>query len=152
MDDFLSPKNSRVTAQSGHISALYPTGLGHQRVPKEFPVKDPQALAFNKRLKRINRIHRRGGGFEAEGTLGQSFYTRRNRSRSRSILRPTVLMLGAMIVGKAVLHANLGSDEYLRRVSDLADGSTVERAGAFLMAADPVTLTVAEWVAPLFGA
>lgn len=115
-------------------------------------MKDPQALAFNKRLKRINRIHRRGGGFEADGTLGQSFYTRRNRARARSVLRPMVLMVGVVIVSKAVLHANLGNDEYLRRVSDLSQGSTVERAGALLMAADPVTLTVAEWVAPLFDA
>lgn len=117
----------------------------------EAPVRDPQAAVFNKRLKRIDRIHRRGGGFEADGTLGQSFYTRRQRRRSRRGLRAMLYMAGVVFGAKALLIADLGTSEYLQRVSNLEAGSTAEQIGAFFMQADPITLWLAQLLAPLFG-
>ena len=42
---------------------------------------DPQYEQFRGRLERLERMHRRGYGFEAPGTIGRSYY------RSRSTLR-----------------------------------------------------------------
>ena len=111
----------------------------------------PQFQTFYARLKRIERIHRQGGGFEAEGTLGQSFYTRLQRRSRRSVLRPVVVMLASVIGTKAVLMASLGTEDYAARLVNLEQGTTVERAGAFLMGMDPITLQLAGWLAPLFG-
>lgn len=113
-------------------------------------MRDPQTAVFRKRLKRIDRIHRRGGGFEADGTLGQSFYTRQQR-KGFPILKPALYVFGGVIASKAALLISMGGDEYLARVADLQDGSSVERAGAFLMGVDPLTLKLAGLVAPLFG-
>jgi len=114
-------------------------------------VRDPQTSQFRKRLKRIDRIHRKGGGFEADGTLGQSFYTRQRRRGLSRVLRPILYMAGAVILTKAFLVADLGLDPYLERVANLENGSGLEQAGALLMRVDPVSLQVASLLAPLFG-
>lgn len=113
-------------------------------------MRDPQAAVFNKRLRRIDRIHRRGGGFEASGTLGQSYYTN-SRKPKTSIPRVLIYTAGIIFGAKTLLISNLGLDDYLGRVSNLEKGSLVEQAGAVLMRADPVTLKLVELLAPLFG-
>ena len=106
-------------------------------------MKDPQMKAFAGRLRRIDRIHRRGGGFEAAGTLGQSHYTRLQRRSRRPFLRPVLMALALMLVFKATLMAHLGAGEYEARVEALRGGTLAEQAGALVMAADPATLALA---------
>lgn len=113
--------------------------------------KDPQMREFSERLRRISRIHSHGGGFEAAGTLGQSYYTRQARRYGRPVLRPMLYMIGTVILAKSSLLASLGPVEYAARVLALQAGSGVEQAGAFVMGADPLTLAVAEALRPLLG-
>ena len=110
----------------------------------------PQMKAFYARLRRIARIHRNGGGFEAPGTLGQSYYTRLARRNARPMLRPILYMVGFSITAKATLLAAHGPDDYASRVLTLQSGTPVERAGAVLMGADPVTEALARAMTPLF--
>lgn len=110
----------------------------------------PQMKVFYARLRRIARIHRRGGGFEAEGTLGQSYYTRLARKNARPVLRPILYMVGFSITAKAALLASHGPEDYANRVVALQAGSPVERAGAILMGADPETEALARAMTPLF--
>lgn len=110
----------------------------------------PQMKIFYQRLRRIARIHRQGGGFEAAGTLGQSYYTRMAQRNARPVLRPILYIVGAAVMSKAALLAAHGPEDYARRVIDLQNGTPVEQAGAFLMGADPVTLRIAEALMPLF--
>ena len=112
-------------------------------------MKDPQHETFNQRLRRIEKIHRRGGGFEAEGTLGQSYYTEQERRRGIPVLRPAVYMVFTVVASKAALLLQLGPEDYTARVAGLEAGTAVEQAGAMLMAPDPVSLAMAEWVTTL---
>jgi hypothetical protein len=101
---------------------------------------------FYGRIGRIQNIHDAGGGFEADGTLGMSYYNaRRHRSRRRFGFLAPLALVAAVIVGvKSAVHATIGPEVYDQRVAALWAGDTVEKAGAYVLQADPVTLAIAE--------
>lgn len=112
-------------------------------------VSDVQHREFCDRLRKIEKIHRRGGGFEAEGTLGQSYYTRRARRAARPILRPMLAFVAIVLTVKAIAAASMPAEDYAARVEALRAGSIGQQASAFVMAPDPVSQTLAGWIAPL---
>ncbi len=115
-------------------------------------MNNSQMKDFTGRLRRIDKINRKGGGFEADGTLGQSFYTRaRLRRERRPLLRPALTVLLVIVVFKGFLLASIGPADYLAKVDALSTGNAVERAGGFVMAIDPLSRMVADWVSPLIG-
>ncbi|MEM1431646.1 MAG: hypothetical protein AAGG09_19490 [Pseudomonadota bacterium] len=114
-------------------------------------MSEVQFRRFRQRLKKIDKIHRRGGGFEAEGTLGQSYYTRKARRAARPIARPMFAFVAAVLAVKSVAAASMPSEEYSARVDALRAGSIGERASAYVMAPDPVSQTVADLIAPLLS-
>lgn len=68
------------------------------------------------------------------------------RPRRRGVRRPLHLVffaLAGVILFKAVLFALLGSTSYTDRVSELASGTGVEKAAAWIMAADQITVWLA---------
>ena len=101
---------------------------------------------FYGRIGRIEDIHRAGGGFEAEGTLGMSYYNaRRRRPRRRIGLLGPLAVVAMCVVGvKAVVHATIGAELYEERLADLRGGEGIARAGAYVLEADPVTLAIAD--------
>ncbi|WP_093149689.1 hypothetical protein [Aliiruegeria lutimaris] len=107
---------------------------------------------FSGRLRRIEKIQRRGGGFEATGTLGQSYYTKlRLRHQRRPLLRPAVVFVFVIMLFKGGLLAAIGAEAYTQKLSVLHQGDTVEKIGAFIMAIDPFTATIAKMIAPIIG-
>ncbi|MHC0053353.1 hypothetical protein [Actibacterium sp. D379-3] len=106
---------------------------------------DPGYQEFQGRLRRIERIHRRGGGFEASGTLGRSFY--RGKPQRVSLMRPLVLLLVSGLLLKAVLLMQIGEGDYRDRIARLQDGTRVEMIGAYVMQPDQVTV----WLADVLG-
>lgn len=117
-------------------------------------MSDQSIAEFNTRIARIQMARAKGQGFEAEGTLGRSFYTRsdpRYRRRWRvPVLRPLFLILFFGTLLKALLLYQLGSSAYEARVTGLMAGQGIDRIGGWLMQADPVTSSVARRIA-LFG-
>lgn len=109
---------------------------------------DPYMRDFQGRLKRIERIHKRGGGFEAEGTLGRSSY--RQPVQKRSVMRPMILVLGCAMMLKVGLYAQIGPVDYEERVERLRQGTEVEQIGAYVMQADQVTVALSEFLKELF--
>ncbi|MBS8228991.1 hypothetical protein DYI42_22440 [Vannielia litorea] len=103
---------------------------------------------FAGRIRRIEKIHRKGGGFEATGTLGQSFYSKSKRTK-RPVLRPALTVLAVFVCFKALTLAHLGSADYTARLEGLREGNTVQRVGAHLMAIDPITQAAAAGIKPL---
>ncbi len=114
------------------------------------PVSQQQFKQFDQRLKRIRQIHRKGGAFEAAGTLGRSFYTRRARRGQRGVLRPALAIVAALVVFKAIAAASMPAGDYAARVDALSQSGLAGRAGAFVMAPDPISLALGGWLAPLF--
>ncbi len=100
---------------------------------------------FYGRLGRIDKIHKAGGGFEAEGALGMSYYNARRRPvRRRGFLAPLVLVLMTIVLIKASVHAAIGAEQYEDRIAVLRDGGMADRAGAYILQADPLTLLISE--------
>lgn len=111
-------------------------------------MSDPSIAEFNSRLARIETARSKGHGFEAEGALGRSFYTRsdpRYRKRLRiPVLRPLILALLLGTFVKAVLVHQLGAEAYDGRVNGLLAGQGIDRVGGWLMQSDIVTEALAQ--------
>lgn len=109
-------------------------------------MSDPCIAEFNSRIAKIENARSKGYGFEAEGTLGRSHYTRR-RTRSARVpfpfLRPALAMLAGGTILKAIFLVNLGAAAYNSRVDRLLEGQGFDRIGGWLMQADPVTVKLA---------
>ncbi|MCB2127990.1 MAG: hypothetical protein KDE03_02645 [Rhodobacteraceae bacterium] len=107
---------------------------------------DRNMQRFYGRLGRIERIHEAGGGFEAEGTLGMSYYNRLKRPARRrlGLFAPLVMVLVAVVVIKATVHTVIGPDLYQERIAALRDGTAVGAAGAYVLQADPLTVAVSD--------
>lgn len=108
---------------------------------------------FSGRLHRIEDIHNAGGGSEASGTLGKSFYTthRKRRLRLPRLLLLAVFLLIAFVAIKVALMATLGVSAYQTRLNDLRHGDWVDQLAALVLSVDPVTRVVAEQVIWLIG-
>ncbi len=98
---------------------------------------------FQGRVGRIERTHDAGGGFEADGALGMSYY--RSRRRLRVPRLPGMIFMSVLILFmlKAGLHVVIGAEAYDQKVSTLRAGSEMDRFGSYLLQADPVTLGIA---------
>lgn len=106
---------------------------------------DKVVAEFEKRHRAVTAKHRR---------LAEGYVTSLNRNGTiehRPIRRVplfklrTVLVAGAFFLAfKGYLIANLGAEGYESHVGRLALGSTVEKAGAWIMASDPASLWIAE--------
>lgn len=103
---------------------------------------------FYGRIARIEKARALGYGFEAEGTLGRSYY-RKPRKRNRSIVAPVLFSLMCVIGMKGALHHQIGDAIYDARVERLMQGDGFERLGGYLMQADPATLFVSQKLSTL---
>ena len=104
---------------------------------------------------RLRLIEKRHSGYARDG------YTARLRSdglievvqqpkvRSRVSGRSLLLFIAVAFLFKGFLMATLGFGSYDERVAKLAEGTQIEKAGAFLMQADPLSTFVAEKLVPL---
>lgn len=107
---------------------------------------------FYGRLGRIEDIHRAGGGFEADGTLGMAFYNaRRRRGRRLGVLAPLALVAATILGLKAVVHATVGTELYEARVAELRDAGGVQAVGAYVLQADPATVAISEKIGSLLN-
>jgi hypothetical protein len=94
---------------------------------------DAHLRDFYGRVYRIRKNYRRGGGFEAAGTLGRADFVPPPPVR----LVPASTILRSLL--KALILANIGAADYGARLAVLAKGDALSRIGAVIMTADPVT-------------
>ncbi|MFD2174637.1 hypothetical protein [Rhodobacter lacus] len=107
-------------------------------------MSDTGRTTFADRLERIDTIHAAGGAFEAEGSLGRSYFdARRPRERRTLPVRALALMLVGALLFKGALLAQIGTETYDRRVAELQAGSALDRVGGWAMQADAPT----RWIA-----
>jgi len=109
-------------------------------------MSDPSLAEFNSRIAKIESARSKGYGFEAEGTLGRSHYTRRQKRSARvpfPFVRPVLALLTGGTILKAIFLVNLGAAAYNSRVDRLLEGQGFDRIGGWLMQADPITVKLA---------
>ena len=109
---------------------------------------DPNLRDFYGRIYRIQKRHRRGGGFEATGTLSRAYFVP-PPSRSFHIVRPLVMVVIAVTVVKVLMLSVVGPADYANRIAGLQAGGTIDRVGAVVMSVDPVTGFLAEKISDL---
>lgn len=102
---------------------------------------------FDNRLRRINtsRIKLANGYVSVVGDDGLIVVKPRRR-RNMLPLRALAFVIIGFMGFKVMILAALGEPVYQDRVETLRAGSTVERAGAWVMQADPISTSVADKV------
>ncbi len=101
---------------------------------------------FYRRIARVEAARVRGYGFEADGTIGRSYYARPAEKRF-PVVRAMIVVVMSVIGLKAIVHSNIGAELYDARVAELQASEGFDRLGGFLMAADPVTLKLSDLIA-----
>ena len=103
------------------------------------------SIPFDRRLKRIVRKHKRmSRGVVRKVDKNGLIVARPRIYNPKFPLKGILLAVIAMFVFKGFLYASLGAETYDLRLSELLAGSTVEKAGAWLMQVDPATSMIAQ--------
>ncbi|MDX5383006.1 MAG: hypothetical protein LPJ92_08270 [Rhodobacterales bacterium] len=100
---------------------------------------------FDNRIRRINRkrVNMAGGYVSVVGDDGL-IVVKPRRKRARLPIRSFLFLAIGLVGFKAMILAGLGQPVYEDRLEKLRAGSTVERAGAWVMQMDPVTSALAD--------
>lgn len=108
---------------------------------------DPNLQDFYGRVDRIERTHKAGGGFEAAGTLGMTYYNSLKLQKRRGTwIFPAAMVCLAVVAIKAGVLANIGGNAYGERIAALQAGGMADRVGAWVLQADPLTVKLAGMV------
>ncbi|MEO0487379.1 MAG: hypothetical protein AAF092_15845 [Pseudomonadota bacterium] len=101
--------------------------------------------AFHERLARLEEKHNaiaRGGVLQAD--LSGHTTVRKGKSRLPRIVVFFALLLGLTWTLKATMYAIEGPIDYQERITTLANGPAPDKAMSVVMAADPVTVWMAD--------
>ena len=105
---------------------------------------------FMSRVRNLERKHEAmGNGYTAKIRSDGLIVVAPKKFESRISPRSVVLFLVAFMAFKGFLVASIGLLSYEDRLAKLQDGSILEKAGAVVMTADPLTLKIAEQIKPL---
>jgi len=110
---------------------------------------DPNLNEFYGRVQRIEKMRRKGYGFEAQGTLGRSATFKRGRSFGRMLRSALVIVAMGFLLKGAILFY-VGPETYDRRVSELATGTGFDPLAARLMSADPASTLISAFLGEVF--
>jgi hypothetical protein len=98
-----------------------------------------QLSEFYDRVARYERARAKGYGFEADGTLGRSFYLRPKRRGPLRVVLSVCLVLSTLIVLKAGIILFAGEGMYSERVARMQGGQSIDQLGAAILHIDPVS-------------
>jgi hypothetical protein len=105
---------------------------------------------FERRMRRINRRHSKlSQGYVTAINSDGLVVARPSRRSNGATIRGLGLILVVILLFKGFLHAQLGPLAYEERVDQLAAGTIIEKAGAWAMTADPITLAISVNIASL---
>ena len=107
-------------------------------------------LQFNQRLNLLARKHQTmARGYVTRVQPDGLIVARPRRQSARLPRKAVVLFLLAFFAFKAFLVANLGPLAYDDRLARLQAGTVIEKGGAFVMQADPLTMYLAKQIGPV---
>jgi hypothetical protein len=105
---------------------------------------DPNLVDFYSSVARFEKRRQKGYAFEAAGTLGNHKPVPR---KSRSFIRPLLLVAFCAFGLKGMIYHSVGPTDYAKRVAELDAGPGFDRLGGWLMQVDPLTEAVAAGIA-----
>jgi len=101
-------------------------------------------VPFEKRLSRIVKNHRRMANGVVHSVNSNGLIVSRPKIYNpRFPLRGLLMLVATAFLFKGYIYATLGAVTYGDRVGDLASGTLIEQAGAWIMQADTATVAVA---------
>lgn len=102
---------------------------------------------FDQRIKQIERKRDRLAKGSVKGMTSSGLIIERpRRYRPKFPLRAILILLIATFAIKGYFYASIGTNGYAARVAELAQGSTLDRAGAWVLQADPITIFVGDMI------
>lgn len=102
---------------------------------------------FGKRVKRINKRHRKlANGYVPSVNHDGLIIARVRRTGPRFPWKGIALCFLAFFAFKGFVLSQLGETSFNARVDSLKSGTYIEQAGAYAMSADPVTVWVASQI------
>ena len=105
---------------------------------------------FDRRVRRISRRQTKlSHGYVTTVTDDGMVVAKPKRKSRWGTVRSLILLAIVMVAFKGVLHARLGGVEYQARIDALSAGTAVEKAGAWVMTADPLTAFISGHVSSL---
>lgn len=105
---------------------------------------------FQARVGSVERQHKAmANGYKTEIREDGLIVVKPKRVRRGFPLRGITVLLFSLFLFKGYTLAVLGAPTYADRVAKLADGTVMEQASAWVMQADPITMSLAELIAPL---
>jgi len=106
---------------------------------------------FTKRLRKLGRKHAQmTHGYTTKISKDGLIIVKPKRAkRGTSGLQLILIAVMVLFVFKAFALASIGPAAYDERVSSLREGTVVERAGAVVMAIDPISKALAEFAGPI---
>lgn len=107
---------------------------------------------FDRRIKQIVRKHDRLAKGAVRKQREDGLIVARPRMlRPRFPWRIILIVICTAFVLKTAFLALVGDEAYDARLAALAQGGTLDQAGAWLMHIDPVTRVIADLIAPYLG-
>lgn len=108
-------------------------------------------MDFGGRLERIERTHRKlTKGYTTSVNHDGLIIAKPQRRSSGRPLRGVFASLLVLLGFKGFVYAQIGSLAYEDRVGLLQSGTIVEKIGAYVMHADPITVWIASQINQLF--
>lgn len=102
-------------------------------------------VSFEKRLRTIVRDHQRLNVGAVHTVRHDGLIVARPRVYNPKFpLRGLILLVASAVLFKAYIYASLGVATYTDRVERLGEGTFIEKAGAWIMQADALTIAVAQ--------
>ncbi|MCA0907561.1 MULTISPECIES: hypothetical protein [Ruegeria] len=101
-------------------------------------------LEFTQRVNRLNKKHQKmSRGYRATMRKDGLVVMKPQRVSSAVPARVLLLTLLSVVAFKAFLLSSLGPTGYQYRIDSLNEGTSVEKAGAWVMQIDPVSQAIA---------
>ena len=108
-------------------------------------------IQFNDRLNFLGRKHQAMSRGYTTQMRTDGLIVVKPRRRSIDIpFKGILLLLLGFVFFKAFILASVGPDTYGERVAILNSGTFVEKGGAWVMQADPVSQVIANFMGPIF--
>lgn len=100
---------------------------------------------FDRRMRRIHRRHSKLSHGYVTSINDDGLVVAKPARRGRNATaRAAVIVIALILVFKGVVLAQLGPQAYADRVAALKAGSGFDKAGAFIMQPDPITIWIAD--------